>query len=605
MALEIFKNWLISGPITHTTYHIGSDLLALYKAVPETIAQAAASQVREAITGERGTRIYYGEAGAQLYALFFGQRDGWRAAVDSFKVGQTMKLPHEELDFMTKVEREKYDTLRRFDPAMTHDQAVARLGIMGGASTPFTSSKAVPGVLGTAVRIPGERMVAPLHSYGRTIGYIQSIARQAYRQAANEGLTGNAFTTRMADLKTRPTEEMMTLARNDATEQMLMSHGGEFTKRVSGFVNWEANLPRPIGPTKPLGFIDPFVHISSNIMNRAVIQGSPVGLLSAKMRADLSGANGPLAQDMATGRMVMGTSLSIVGGGLAMEGLITPSAPSNRNEAVMTEMVNGTPHSLRIGNLSIELNRLGVLGLQMGIAADLYHAADRIGKDDANEIASLLVHSFAQNFMDEGFAKGPSDAFKALDDPDRYGATYVRNLVSSFAVPYSVGMSQFARQIDPYAREARTTTDAMIAKIPWGSETLLPRVDVWGEPVLNREYWGVYVERLNGDPVNRALKDLGVFPAPVKRQIRGVDLTDEQHYEYAKVAGRLAKMQLNAFVAAPGFNTIPAGIRVQKINDIITHAREAAAARIMMQNPDIIRDARDNKLEKLRGEPVH
>jgi hypothetical protein len=64
-------------------------------------------------------------------------------------------------------------------------------------------------------------------------------------------------------------------------------------------------------------------------------------------------------------------------------------------------------------------------------------------------------------------------------------------------------------------------------------------------------------------------------------------------------------MQLNAFVAAPGFNTIPAGIRVQKINDIITHARETAAARVMMQNPDIIRDARDAKVEKLRGEPVH
>jgi hypothetical protein len=604
MALEIFKNWLISGPITHTTYHIGSQMLALYKAVPETAMQALASQVRETITGETGTRIYYGEVGAQLYAMFFGQRDGWRAAYDSFKTGQTMTLPFEELDKMTVAERAKYDTLISHGAGtVTHEQAIERLGI-GGATTPFTNTQAVPGIAGTIVRIPGERMVAPLHSFGRTVGYIQSIARQAYRQAANEGLTGNAFATRMADLKTRPTEEMMTLARNDATGQMLMAHGGEFTKRVSAFVNWEANLPRPIGPTKPLGFIDPFVHISSNIMKQAVIERSPIGLLSPQLRADMTGKNGRLAQDTAVGRMVAGTSLSIVGGGLAMEGLITPSAPSDRHEAAMTEMVNGTPHSLRIGDLSIELNRLGVLGLQMGIAADLYHVADRIGKDEATEIASLLVHSFAHNFMDEGFAKGPSDMMKALDDPDRYGATWIRNFVSSFAVPYSVGAGQIARRIDPYSRQARTLIDAMKAKVPWLSETLMPRRDIWGEPVLNREYWGVYVERLKNDPVNRTLKEIGMFPSPVKRDIRGVDLTDEQHDQYAMLAGRQAKLMVSAAVLSPGFAGLPAGQQVMLVERAITKARGMAANHVMMTWPDIYRQATQEKIENITGSPA-
>jgi hypothetical protein len=603
MALEIYKNWLISGPITHTTYHIGSRMLSLYKATIETIGQAAASQVREAITGERGTRVYYGEVGAQLYAIFFGERDGWRAAWDSFKTGQTMKLPFEELDKMTAAERARYDTLISHGAGtVTHEQAIARLGI-GGSTTPFTNTQAVPGIAGTIVRIPGERMVAPLHSFGRTVGYIQSIARQAYRQAANEGLTGNAFRTRMADLQARPSEEMMTTARNEATEQMLMGHGGEFTKRVSAFVNWEANLPRPIGPTKPISFIDPFVHIASNIMKQAVVERSPIGLLSPQLRADITGTNGRLAQDSAIGRMMAGTSLSIVSGGLAMEGLITPSAPSDHNEAALTEMVNGTPHSLRIGDLSIELNRLGVLGLQMGIAADLYHVADRIGKDEATEIASLLAHSFAHNFMDEGFMRGPSDILKAIHDPDRYGATYVRNFITSFAVPYSVGMSQIARRIDPYSRQARTTLDAMKAKVPWLSETLMPRRDIWGEPVLSREYWGVYVERLSNDPVNRTLKEIGVFPSPVKRDIRGVDLTDEQYDEYAMMAGRLAKLQLNTLIGSPGFGGLPVGQQAMLVNKIITRARETAATRVMMMWPDILREATQSKVENLTGAP--
>ncbi len=605
MALEVFKNWLISGPITHSTYAIGNTALALWKATAETAGQATVGAIRHNILGQTGPRIYFGEVPAQLYAMIKGQRDGWRAGWDSLKAGQTMALPHEIMDSLTTAERTRLDAL--MSQGATFEQAVDHLGIQVQATTPFTNTAAIPnptvgGVtipLGSIVRAPGERMVAPIHSYFRTIGYLQNIARQAYRMATDEGLEGNAFATRVAQLTRDPTEEMMTVARNEATQQTLMGRGGELTKRVTSLVNWEANIPG-LGPTRPLAFIDPFVHVASNIMEQASIERTPLGLATSKIRADLRGVNGDLARDTTIARMALGTSLGVVVGGLALEGLVTPSAPSDPKEAAMSRMVNGAPHAAHIGGMSIELNRLGVLGLLTGISADIAHAA-KMGADgeDLAKVAHYVVHSFVQNFMDEGFMKGPSDLIKALDEPDRFGAQYVKNFVTSFAVPYSVGMSQIARQVDPFAREAHTLMEQIKSKVPWWSESLMPRRDIWGEPVLNREFAGVYTQRVANDPVNKTLLELGIFPTKAPHQIRGVDLTEQQYDDFSRISGRLAKARLDPMVRAPGFSSLPAGVRHDMIENTIKSARETASTLIQMQNPDIIRMAVQGKRDHL------
>lgn len=586
MALEVFTNWLISGPITHMSYSVGNATLALWRAVPETAAQATVGAIQRTL-GVKGAEASrrFGEIGAQLYALYKGQRNGFQAAWDSFKSGQTMPLPGE------------------VEAALPGFRATTPFNKI--ASIPNFEVGGVPVPVGSIVRIPGERMVAPIHSYFRAIGYEQGIAAAAYGKAAEEGLLGDAFNARVAELTNRPTLEMMATAREGATQQTLMGRGGGLTQRVSSLVNWETNLPG-LGPTRPLKFIDPFVHIASNIVEQAVIQRGPLGLLSQSLRDDIMGRNGAGAQADAIGRMSAGVALSIVGGGLAMEGLITPSAPSDHNEAAMWRLVNGMPHALKIGNWAYDLSRLGVLGFGLGIAADLYHVADSIGKEDATKVASLLVHSFAQNFLDEGFMRGPSDLIKALDEPDRYGARYAQNLLTSFAVPYSVGMAQVAHEIDPYAREARTLMDQIKAKLPWWSETLMPRRDIWGNPVLNREWAGTYQQRLQNDAVNQAMMRLEIFPARPERKIRGVELTDQQYDDFARIAGRNAYAQVQAIVATPGFSVISAGIQKSMIRNAIEGARKNAADLILMLNPSILRAAIEAKKSIITGEkPPH
>ncbi len=443
-------------------------------------------------------------------------------------------------------------------------------------------------------------MVAPLHSYTRTIAYTTSIAQQAYRAAVSEGLAGTEFAQRVAQLTQNPTEEMMQAGRQYASDAALMGRGGDVTHAVTALVNHEVNLPF-LGPTRPLRFIDPFTHVSSNIIEQAVIQRSPLGLATQRVRDDIFGRNGPAAQDSAIARQMLGLSLSSVAVGLAAEGLITPSEPSDPKEAAEWRLIHGQAHGFTVGNMVYDLSRLGPIGLQIGLAADLQHVASRVGKDDINSVLSLLAMSFGHTLLNDSALRGPSDLIKAIDEPDRYGTTYLRNFASSFAVPYSVGMSQVARQIDPFTREARTLMDSIKSKVPWWSETLFPRRTWDGVPIPNREFLGVYAQRAANDPVNLAFERLGYAPSKLKREIRGVALTDQQYDDYQRVSGDLARQLTDHTVAMPGFSSMPEGTQRKLLEADVTRARETGAAITLAANRTIISTAVEGKKSLVTG----
>jgi hypothetical protein len=551
MAEELFKNALISNPLTHVQYGVGNAILAVFKAVPETLAEAAFHSIKEAAGYEVTNRTYAGEAAAQLYALIDGQKRGIMAAWDSVKSGQTALLPGEE----------------RKAPALTNTKAIPDPTV-GGVKLP----------IGSILRLPGERMVAPIHSYFRTIGYEQAISRLTFRQAMKEGLTGAARDQRIAQLTMKPSVEMMKEARAESSEQTLMANGGEFSRRVSSLVNAQVNIPL-LGMTKPLAFIDPFTSISSNIINQTFIERSPLGiLLSEKVRADLMGKN-EIAQGRAAARIASGTSLAMLGGFLAAQGMITPSGPSTRAEAAIWQAEHGMPHSLRIGEMSYDLAHLGPLGMGLGISADAYHAFSMMGKEDASTVAAALAHSFSQNLLDQSFMKGPSDLIKALDNSDQYGPQYVRSFLTS-AVPFSSAIGQMARTIDPYQRDARSMLDAFKAKIPWESETLQPRVDLWGQPLPNKDFVGVFERRIADDPVNKALLQDGQYPAMPKRDIVGVKLTEQQYHDYCVMSGQLAHQLLLPKVSSPAWAQIPVMMRNHIISSAIEGSRAMARGRL-------------------------
>lgn len=634
MILEYWINNLISGPATHTTYAIGNMLLALNKVGPETLVAAAIGAAR----GREGERVHVGEVGAQLRGAAQGFIPAVHASTEALRTGMTALLPGESgrrLQFLNPGASGDAVAPIANEAARLSDVRESLFGLTRGLRDAFIATEplleaagknvsglpligteysplgAIPDIrvgntvlpVGTMQRLPS-RMVAAIHSFFRVMNYSMEKSALAYRAAATEGLEGEAFAARVGELWQNPTAEMMEAARSEATELTLMGQGGKFTQRLSALLNTEFNLPG-LGPVPLLKFIDPFVHISSNVMKQSLLMRTPLGMLSPELRADLFGRNGPIAQDKAQARMLVGSAFAMTIGGLAAQGLASGSGPTDPREAAMWRLAGNQAHSIRIGDFWYDTHRLGPLGMLMGLGADLYEVGHLADQAEFTKAAAHLQFAITHNILDESFMRGPSDLIKAIEDPGRYGEAYVRNFLSSF-VPFSVGMAQEARAFDPYSREARTVVDAMRAKIPFASMDLLPRVDIWGQPMPNRDaliapgITSIYAQRISTDPVNLAMVELGLHPAPVERKIRNVELTDEQHLRFAQYAGRMSKARLDVIVRSPDWQQWDPQTRRDVVQAVIRQSREVARGQIMASDPTIIERATAAKLDKLR-----
>lgn len=583
-----FINALISGPFTHGGYTAAGEIYGLFRAVGETSASALVGKIRQAIGYGPAEYAHIAEMPHQLYGMLRGARDGIKNAYAAIKSNQVVLPPEVE---------------RQLEMGDVTGQTISSREVI---PNPVIAGYKIP--IGTTIEAPG-RLVAALHSFNWTTFYSQSIAGQAFRQAMAERLQGNAFAQRIADLTANPSEAMIKEAGHDANAGALMQRPeyDSLMGGVSRLTNFGVKVPDlplpggkslPMGTLRPLKYIDPFVQIQANIQRAAFMRGTPLSLFNEATRADLSMKNGGVAFDRTAGRILAGSGFMLAAGGLAAEHLLNGSGPSDPKESREWQRVFGLPHGLRIGEMSYDVLRLGNIGLQMSVAADLWHAVESMRNDDISKVTSDLVYAFAQNIVDESSMRGPMEILQAIDDHDRYGARWVQNFASSFT-PFSVGMSQIARQIDPYSRVARTTMDAIKAKIPFVSETLTPRLDVWGQPVPNRGWLGTYRQAVENDPVDKALYDLHIYPAQPSPRIRGVKLSDRQYYDYAGIAGRDAKMRLNALVSMPGFAQMPVAPKIELINKAISGARDRARNLVLMKYPEIIEQAVANKRAKL------
>jgi hypothetical protein len=89
-------------------------------------------------------------------------------------------------------------------------------------------------------------------------------------------------------------------------------------------------------------------------------------------------------------------------------------------------------------------------------------------------------------------------------------------------------------------------------------------------------------------------------PPKLDREIRGVKLTDQQYDDYARIAGRAAKMQLNQIVARPGFDQMPANIRLIEMRKAVEAARHMAASAMIMQGIGTDHDIAQKAIENRR-----
>lgn len=561
MVVEAWINGLLSGPQTHVTNIVSNTITSLLAAPLERGVAAAISTVK----GQKGMdKVRFGEVGQKLFGFVQGAQDGVRAGARAFKT----EMPTNRAE---KLEVAKHKAI---------------------PSKKFTIGGREIEVGGKQLRLPGRALTAA-DEFFKAIGYRQELNALAYRKAATEGLRGQAFKERIAELVENPTKQIREAATGTAEYQTFTKPLGEMGQGVQKFANAHPAMKIPLT----------FIRTPVNIIKYAG-ERSPLAILSKEVRASLRGAEGGAVASEQWARMVTGSAVATAAGAVAMQDGLTGGGPKDPKERALWYLAGNQPYSIRIGEVNYSYARLEPFGVLFGVTADMYAASENLSDPDMADIASLLTGSIAKNIVSKTWLKGPSDMIEAFNDPDRYGANYIRKLLGS-VVP--TGAAQIARVDDPYLREARTILDTLKSRLPGLSADLLPRRDVWGEPIKLEGSLGpdilspVYLSKVNNDPVTQELLSIGVFPSKLKRTIRGIELTDAQYDDYQMTAGRLTKTTLDAVVATPGWTTIPEFNRVDVVTRTINQTRDRARTAMLMKYPSIMQDYMTKRQAQMQG----
>lgn len=563
MVIEAWMASLLSGAKTHVANIMGNTISGLWRPL-ETATAAGIGKVRTAITGSQ-ERVLPGEAAAELFGMIHGSKEGIIAAYKAFK--------SEEGQVSGARQVEQYNP--RALPSAT-------VNVFGKEME----------IGGKQARIP-LRMLTAEDEFFKSVAFRGDINRQAYALAAKEGLSVERFNARVAELSANPTDAMIDHAKTVAEYQTFQTPLGKVGRSVQQFSNSHLLAKMVV----------PFVRTPINLLKYAG-ERTPLGLFSSEVRDNLAGKNGAVARDTQIARITLGTMVGIAAIEMASQGLITGGGPADPKQKAIMRANGWQDYSIKIGEMYYRYNRLDPFSIILGTVADAWEINQALGAKELEKqhLPALIFGAISKNIMERASLKGPSDLIQAVTDPERYGKGYIKGLAGT-VVP-SIA-AQTAQTIDPITREARSVVDGIKARIPGLSQTLMPKRDVWGEPVVREGGLGpdiaspIAESRLKNDPVNKALIAANYFPGKVDRKIRGVELTDQQYDDFARIAGRTAKVRLNAIVSMPGFDQMPESTRKELMTNAITNSRELARSLIMMQNPEIIKKANDAKRANL------
>ncbi len=245
----------------------------------------------------------------------------------------------------------------------------------------------------------------------------------------------------------------------------------------------------------------------------------------------------------------------------------------------------GQPYSIKVGDRYISYSRLDPFATLIGVAADMATLPEGLSDRQKDDQATMLVASIMSNLANKTWLSGVSSLVEGLSDPQRYADSWLQRTVGAFAVP--AGVAGAARAVDPVARKREDVFDALRARIPGLSDDLLPRRDVFGEPValdnLGPDFLSPFSQTMaRNDPVAAEMMRIGKsVSAPGKQFTQDgerLDYTPEQYDRYHEVAGRLTYNRLLALIGSEGYSQMSDAGKRKAAEKAIASARKSARA---------------------------
>lgn len=494
---EYWYNSVLSGTGTHVVNSASNAIMSLLrspeKAVAGTLDNIATSAANA--FGKQWKRDRYAaEAAAEIGTIGNGIRDGIRRAGHVLRHG------------VTEAEVSKLEMNR---------------------------SQAIPGVVGNIINIPSRSLVAE-DEFFKAINYDMELAAQAVRTAKNEGLQGEEYIKRVADLKNTPTPQMIESAMDKAKEFTLQSDN-RVANSIRQFRDLGIDLKiagKDFGNIKPLKFIIPFVQTPTNIVKYG-LERSPLGFVETS-RKILSGSEKGEVVDSAS-KALLGSLITVPLAMYFTQDKITGAAPADKKERDAFYADKKLPWSVKIGDQWVAYNRAEPFNSILSKIA-MWHDAHKDGDDTWVEDLGEFSRAMARNTADQTFMQGMGNLMDAIEDPERFGQKFITDIIGGF-IPSAV--SQFARSGDNTVRSPETITDSLKARLPILSQEV-PGMESSFEP------GGVSVRHTNeGTARNIASNFFGMRSTPVtdtnyQEQVQDVKSLNKASTEQTKSAKQIA-----------------------------------------------------------------
>ena len=412
-----------------------------------------------------------------------------------------------------------------------------------------------------------EAVFRPLGAEDRAFfnaAYKRSLYDQAGAEAINAGKKGDAkFIKKLVE---NPTEEMLVGAMKDANYATFHDKNvlGGTAATVKRWLASQEGVKGDVG--KVVGeLLMPFTGVPSSIAGKTVAY-SPVGLLKGSydmgkvLIKDLPELQRQAAQEI--GRGVMGTGLYGLGAYLMSQGLMT-GQPKDAKEADLWAAQGKQANSVLIGGKWRSINSIGPQNLAMLAGAKVQEM-----RQDPEGSVGELMFSLGKDQLDQTFLKGVQGPLSALNDPARFGKSYVGGQLAS-AVPNII--KDVSKSIDPNQRESNDIMDYVQNSIPIARNFNTPKRDVLGNIIPQEPSGlGAFVDLFNSktpidNPVIQELDRLyksGNEATPSKLQkkqtLYGQDfvLTPEQLNNLEEANGEQLRPLLEQAIKSPGYDRL-------------------------------------------------
>jgi len=200
------------------------------------------------------------------------------------------------------------------------------------------------------------------------------------------------------------------------------------------------------------------------------------------------------------------------------------------------------PYSVKIGDNYIAYGRLDPVGALIGISADMAEILGQTSEADGLDMVTAAVISVAQNITSKTYLSGVAEFMdvmsNASSDPEANNRSAVRWIERLAGSVVPSGVAHIERTIHPSLSATQGILEKIQSRIPGYSESLPPRRNIFGEPIVLSGGLGpdimspIYTSSEKHDPIaDEIVAQQTLVRMPLKT-IEGVELDTAQYDRY-------------------------------------------------------------------------